>query len=177
MSLSSAQQAPASNILPLADIHLPAAPSWGLSLQGYGLVIGLLLLTAAIVWFILRKRKQGALKRLALKQLANLTPQQTSDIARLLKQAALSHFPRERIASLHGLAWWHFVEQQLPVKKQANVHFSSRSDMLEQALYGQQALSETNQQRFYDDVRYWLSHALPVKKVIATTSTKGHQHA
>jgi len=176
MSLSSAQQAPASNILPLADIHLPAAPSWGLSLQGYGLVIGLLLLTAAIVWFILRKRKQGALKRLALKQLANLAPQQTSDIARLLKQAALSHFPRERIASLHGLAWWHFVEQQLPVKKQANVHFSSRSDMLEQALYGQQPLSETNKQRFYDDVRYWLSHALPAKKVTMAT-TQGHQHA
>jgi hypothetical protein len=140
MSLSSTQQAPASNILPLADIHLPQAPSWG-------------------------------------KQLAQLTPRQTSDIAQLLKQAALSHFPRERIASLHGLAWWHFVEQQLPVKKQANVHFSSRSDMLELALYGQQPLSETNQQRFYDDVRYWLSHALPVKKVIATTSTKGHQHA
>ena len=176
MSLSSAQQAPASNVLPLADIHLPAAPSWGLSLQGYGLVIGLLLLIAVIVWVILQKQKQGALKRLALKQLANLTPQQTSDIARLLKQAALSHFPRERIASLHGLAWWHFVEQQLPVKKQANVHFSSRSDMLEQALYGQQPLSETNQQRFYDDVRYWLSHALPAKKVTMAT-TQGHQHA
>lgn len=177
MSLSSAQQAPASNVLPLADIHLPAAPSWGLSLQGYGLVIMLLLFIAAIVWFIHRKRQQGTLKRVALQQLSQLTPQQTSDIARLLKQAALSHFPRERIASLHGLAWWHFVEQQLPVKKQANVHFSSRSDMLEQALYGQQALSETNQQRFYDDVRYWLSHALPVKKVIATATTKGHQHA
>ncbi|MCP3699563.1 MAG: DUF4381 domain-containing protein [Aliivibrio sp.] len=176
MSLSSAQQAPVSNVLPLADIHLPADPSWGLSLQGYGLVIGLLLLTAAIVWLILRKKKQGALKRLALKQLASLTPQQTSDIARLLKQAALSHFPRERIASLHGLAWWYFVEQQLPVKKQANVHFSSRSDMLEQALYGRQPLSETNQQRFYDDVRYWLSHALPAKKVTMAT-TKGNQHA
>ncbi|WP_300180759.1 DUF4381 domain-containing protein [uncultured Aliivibrio sp.] len=176
MSLSSTQQAPASNVLPLADIHLPTAPSWGLSLQGYTLVIALLLLVAAIVWFIHRKQKQGSLKRLALKQLANLTPQQTSDIARLLKQAALSHFPRERIASLHGLAWWHFVEQQLPVKKQANVHFSSRSDILELALYGQQPLSETNQQRFYDDTRYWLSHALPAKKVTMAT-TQGNQHA
>ncbi|MGR6859021.1 DUF4381 domain-containing protein [Aliivibrio salmonicida] len=176
MSLSSTQQAPASNVLPLADIHLPTAPSWGLSLQGYTLVIGLLLLVAAILWFIHRKQKQGSLKRLALKQLANLTPQQTSDIARLLKQAALSHYPRERIASLHGLAWWHFVEQQLPVKKQANVHFSSRSDMLELALYGQQPLSETNQQRFYDDTRYWLSHALPAKKVTMAT-TQGNQHA
>ncbi|OCH25964.1 DUF4381 domain-containing protein [Aliivibrio sp. 1S128] len=176
MSLSSTQQAPANNALPLADIHLPAAPSWGLSLQGYGLLIGLLLFFVVIVWVILRKRKQGGLKRLALKQLANLAPQQTSEIARLLKQAALSHFPRERIASLHGLAWWHFVEQQLPVKKQANVHFSSRAEMLEQALYGQQPLSETNQQRFYDDVRYWLSHALPAKKVTMAT-TQGHQHA
>lgn len=175
MSLSSAQQAPASNILPLADIHLPAAPSWGLSLTGYGLIVCVLLLVIAVVWFIRRQRQKGVLQRLALQQLAQLSPQQTSDIAQLLKQAALSHFPRERIASLHGLAWWHFVEQQLPVKKQANVHFSSRAEMLELALYGQQALSETNQQRFYDDVRYWLSHALPVKKVMATT--KGHQHA
>lgn len=177
MSLSSTQQAPASNVLPLADIHLPPAPSWGLSLQGYGLIVVILLSIAVIIWLIHRKRQQGTLKRLALKQLAQLTPRQTSDIARLLKQAALSHFPRERIASLHGLAWWHFIEQQLPVKKQANVHFSSRSDMLELALYGQQPLSETNQQRFYDDVRYWLSYALPVKKVITTRSTKGHQHA
>ncbi|PQJ84435.1 DUF4381 domain-containing protein [Aliivibrio sifiae] len=177
MSLSSTQQAPANNVLPLADIHLPAAPSWGLSLTGYGLIVCVLLLVIAIVWFIYRQRQKSVLKRLALQQLSQLTPQQTSDIARLLKQAALSHFPRERIASLHGLAWWHFVEQQLPVKKQANVHFSSRAEMLELTLYGQQALSETNQQRFYDDVRYWLSHALPVKKVMATTSTKGHQHA
>ncbi|MDD9174034.1 DUF4381 domain-containing protein [Aliivibrio finisterrensis] len=177
MSLSSTQQAPASNVLPLADIHLPQAPSWGLSLMGYGLIVCVLLLVIAIVWFIRSQRQKSVLKRIALQQLSQLTPQQTSDIARLLKQAALSHFPRERIASLHGLAWWHFVEQQLPVKKQANVHFSSRAEMLELALYGQQALSETNQQRFYDDVRYWLSHALPVKKVVVTTSTKGHQHA
>ena len=175
MSLSSTQQAPANNVLPLADIHLPAAPSWGLSLTGYGLIVCVLLLFIAVVWFIRRQRKKSVLKRVALKQLANLAPQQTSDIARLLKQAALSHFPRERIASLHGLAWWHFVEQQLPVKKQANVHFSSRYDMLEQALYGQQPLSETNQQRFYDDVRYWLSHALPAKKVTMAT-TQGNQH-
>ncbi|WP_375320680.1 DUF4381 domain-containing protein [Aliivibrio logei] len=177
MSLSSTQQAPASNVLPLADIHLPTAPPWGLSLTGYAAIVCVLLLVIAIVWFIRRQRQKSVLKRIALQQLSQLTPQQTSDIARLLKQAALSHFPREHIASLHGLAWWHFVEQQLPVKKQANVHFSSRAEMLDQALYGQQALSETNQQRFYDDVRYWLSHALPVKKVIATTSTKGHQHA
>lgn len=176
MSLSSTQQAPASNVLPLADIHLPAAPSWGLSLTGYGLIVCVLLLIIAVVWFIRRQRKKSVLKRVALKQLANLAPQQTSDIARLLKQAAVSHFPRERIASLHGLAWWHFVEQQLPVKKQANVHFSSRFDMLEHALYGQQPLSETNQQRFYDDVRYWLSHALPAKKVTMAT-TQGNQHA
>ena len=177
MSLSSTQQAPASSVLPLADIHLPAVPSWGLSLTGYGLIVCVLLLVITIVWFIRRQRQKGVLQRLALQQLSQLSPPQTGDIARLLKQAALSHYPRERIASLHGLAWWHFIEQQLPVKKQANVHFSSRSDMLELALYGQQPLSETNQQRFYDDVRYWLSHALPVKKVIATTSTKGHQHA
>ncbi len=176
MSLSSAQQAPASNVLPLADIHLPAAPSWGLSLTGYGLIVCVLLLVIAGIWFIRRQRQKSILKRVALQQLSQLTPQQTSDIARLLKQAALSHFPRERIASLHGLAWWHFVEQQLPVKKQANVHFSSRSDMLEHALYGQQPLSETNQQRFYDDVRYWLSHALPAKKVTMAT-TQGNQNA
>ena len=105
MSLSSTQQAPASNALPLADIHLPQAPSWGLSLMGYSLIVCMLLLVIAVVWFIRRQRQKSVLKRIALQQLSQLTPQQTCDIARLLKQAALSHFPRERIASLHGLAW------------------------------------------------------------------------
>ena len=182
MSLSSIADpgaAPQSPALPLADIHLPAAPSLSLSWQGYGVIVFIILVIALLVWALIRYRKKRQLQRVALAQLSTLKPTQTREIATLLKQAALSHFPRQDIAALHGLAWWHFIEQKLPVKKQANVYFSSRSEMLEQALYGQHELSEINQQRFYDDTRYWFTHALPVKRVgslLSSRSSKGKQH-
>lgn len=58
-------------------------------------------------------RKKRRLQRVALSELAKLKPEQTRDVAKLLKQAALSHFSRQQIAALHGLAWWNFIEQKL----------------------------------------------------------------
>lgn len=168
MSLSSTAPPP----LPLADLHLPTAPHFSLSWQGYGVICLMVALAALAVWAFVIYRKKRRLQRIALSELAKLKPEQTRDIAKLLKQAALSYFPRQHIASLYGLAWWNFIEQKLPIKKQARVHFATRSDMLEKALYGNIPLSETNQKRFYDDVRYWLIHALPAKQQKAAQGAK-----
>ncbi len=177
MSLSSTPKGQTNQALALADIHLPAAPSWGLSPIGYAVVITLLLVIMVITWLIYRHYQKAALKRLALKQLSSLVPEKTDDIARLLKQAVLSYFPREQVAALHGTAWWLFIEQQLPEKKRSNVVFLANSRQLEQALYGQKPLSKSEQQRFYNDVSYWLTNALPVKKTIQKPINKGQQHA
>ncbi|WP_072054293.1 DUF4381 domain-containing protein [Aliivibrio fischeri] len=175
MSLSSTaapNAASPSAPLPLADLHLPEAPSFSLSWQGYGFIFLIIACIALLVWAFMAYRKKRRLQRVALSELAKLKPEQTRDVAKLLKQAALSHFSRQQIAALHGLAWWNFIEQKLPTKKQANVHFATRSEMLEKALYGKVPLSETNQKRFYDDVRYWLIHALPAKQQKAVQGAK-----
>ncbi len=112
MAINSAPQVPD---LPLQDIHLPPAVGWWPVAPGWWLLLGLLcllMLFSYLGWHFWRARR---LRRLALVRLNALAKLPVSELAaplsRLLRQAAISHFPRQGTAGLSGEAWLEFLDR------------------------------------------------------------------
>lgn len=109
---------PDSLTLPLRDIHLP--PEIGLwpVAPGWWLLLGALLLVGFGTLLLIRQRQRRRYRRLALQSLAQVECLEGQDLAvalsRLLRQAALCHFPRAEVAGLSGRAWLDFLDQPFP---------------------------------------------------------------
>lgn len=106
---------PADPLAHLRDIHLPEPVSaWPPAPGWWVLAAALLLIAALIAARVWRRRRQRRYRRAAIRAL-NLSYRayQSSgdagdylrDASRILKQAALAGFPRDRVAALHGDAW------------------------------------------------------------------------
>ena len=108
--------------LPLRDIHLPSAISWWPPAPGWWLLlIGLILLVAAL-YSIYQRRQRKRLQRLALHELEELQRRYSNSehqqlllerLSRLLRQAAILHFPQHNCAGLVGEDWLSFLDQHL----------------------------------------------------------------
>ena len=121
----------------------------------------------ALVFFIVKRRqknqyaKNEALACFRDSQPSNtLSPSAAQDIVR---QAALSYFPREKIAGLSGDDWLTFLDAQL-----AKPLFSAKQSQWQQALYQDTALMSDEQkkaqQQLVNDCETWLRKALPPKR-------------
>lgn len=101
--------------LPLRDIHLPAAVGWWPPAPGWWLLLGLLLILGLALLALRRFRRRRRLRRLALRQLSALEQLPGRELAtrlsRLLRQAAISHYPRHEAAGLSGAAWLAFLDR------------------------------------------------------------------
>jgi len=101
--------------LPLRDIHLPADIGWWPLAPGWWLLLAMTLLLALGLGLLVRFRRRRRLRRLALAQLGNLQTLEGNQLAaalsRLLRQAALAHFPRHQVAGLTGAAWLQFLDR------------------------------------------------------------------
>jgi hypothetical protein len=92
----------------LHDFYQPPPPTWTPQTLGWCIVFaiaGLILL-----WIIvhgIRRWLRDRYRREALRELALLQPRQFSA---LLKRTALTAWPREKVASLNGEAWLHFLD-------------------------------------------------------------------
>ena len=104
----------------LRDIHLPTAISAWPPAPGWFVVAGMFLVfVAAIMLYCWRRQvlaKRG--RRLALQELQHIKQRFTQpnqavlamvELAVLVKRAALSYYPREQVASLHGERWLNFL--------------------------------------------------------------------
>ncbi|WP_311567489.1 DUF4381 domain-containing protein [Photobacterium arenosum] len=157
--------------LQLADLHLPALPDpWPLAWGWWAsalLVIILLALLYLVVNQLKARRGLKAGKKQALRQLKHA--QSVSELNTLLRQAALTYFPREQVAGLSGHQWMAFLDHRLPEQHRG---FVLLNDAWTQALYA----SETR-----DDIRdacrhqaeIWLRHALPPRIPQHTPAMKG----
>lgn len=107
----------------LRDIHLPAAVGWWPPAVGWWLLLIAALTSAIALLFWLRNhRRKNRYRRLALQHLHTLRDhwQHTRDdsalthsVNRLLKQTALTAYPRQRVAALTGADWLLFLDSGL----------------------------------------------------------------
>ncbi|MGF1758882.1 DUF4381 domain-containing protein [Photobacterium sagamiensis] len=149
--------------LPLADIHLQAIPGiWPLA-WGWWLCI---LLTIGAVFIIAHRLKQyratQQARKEAMQQLKALRQTESlGDINELLRQAALSYFPRQQVAALTGESWLAFLDQQLPAKHRG---FQDHSALWQQGLFSPQGINRDDFKQCERLASVWLTKALPPKK-------------
>ncbi|MEG3219228.1 DUF4381 domain-containing protein [Vibrio gigantis] len=153
--------------LDLSPVITPDAPTWWPLAWGWWALIVTAIILIALVFFIVKRRKnnqqpkQEALSYFTNSQSSNcLSP---SEAQRILRQAALSYFPREKVAGLAGDDWLKFLDAQLKkplfVEKQAQWQQSLYQDTT--SMDDEQRLS---QQQLVDDCETWLRKALPPKR-------------
>lgn len=101
--------------LPLHDIHLPTPISWWPPAPGWWILSGLLLLIPIFLWGLCRFRQRRLMRRIALKKLEKLADFSETELltalSRLLRQAAITHFPRQDCAGLSGQDWLKFLDR------------------------------------------------------------------
>ena len=153
--------------LDLSPVIAPDAPTWWPLAWGWWAVIITAISLISLVFFILKRRKNNQqAKQEALSYFSNsqsqdgLSPSKAQDIVR---QAALSYFPREKIAGLSGDDWLTFLDAQL-----AKPLFAAKQSQWQQALYQDVALMNDEQkkaqQQLVNDCETWLRKALPPKR-------------
>ncbi|MEZ8863079.1 DUF4381 domain-containing protein [Vibrio sp. 10N.247.311.51] len=153
--------------LDLSPVIAPDAPTWWPLAWGWWAVIITAIALIALVFFIVKRRKNNQqAKQEALSYFSNsqsqdgLSPSKAQDIVR---QAALSYFPREKIAGLSGNDWLEFLDAQL-----AKPLFVAKQSQWQQALYQDAALindeQKKAQQQLVNDCETWLRKALPPKR-------------
>jgi hypothetical protein len=105
----------------LRDIHLPEpvtvfafTPGWILLAIVAALVLGYAVLRL-LRWWLKQAYRRQALRELDGLQQSFLADNDAASylqqLTRLLKRVALSHFPRDRVASLSGEAWVAFLDR------------------------------------------------------------------
>ncbi len=153
--------------LDLSPVIAPDAPTWWPLAWGWWAVVITAIALIALVFFIVKRRKNNQqAKQEALSYFSNsqsqdgLSPSKAQDIVR---QAALSYFPREKIAGLSGDDWLTILEAQL-----AKPLFAAKQSQWQQALYHDVALMNDEQkkaqQQLINDCEIWLRKALPPKR-------------
>ena len=153
--------------LDLSPVITPDAPTWWPLAWGWWVVIVTSIILIALVFFIVKRRKNNQQpKQEALSYFTNnqssgrLSP---SEAQRILRRAALSYFPREKVAGLAGDDWLKFLDAQLKkplfVEKQAQWQQSLYQDTT--SMNDEQRQS---QQQLVDDCETWLRKALPPKR-------------
>ncbi|GAL36674.1 hypothetical protein JCM19240_2743 [Vibrio maritimus] len=150
--------------LPLKPLHLPEAPEmWPLP-WGYWAVIATIVITALLLIWLARycKRKARA-KKAAIKLIEANVGSSPSSAIEIVRQAALSYFPREDIAKLSGEQWLAFLDSQLD-----NPRFRANYPQWQHVLYQKAVTSNDTRKEedhtLVDDCIHWLHHALPPKR-------------
>lgn len=105
--------------LQLKDIHLPDAVSWWPPATGYWLLLLLMTIIVLLVFFLRRLKSKQRLRKEALAELNRIKAQYkqdlddkklVTDIATLLRRAAISSYPRTDCASLTGPDWLNWLD-------------------------------------------------------------------
>ena len=111
--------------LPLRDIHLPPEVSWWPPAPGWSPQMLTLILLPAVAYALRQRWQRRDFRRLAIRQLEEIERKHQErpnhqrllqNLPRLLRQAALQHFPQSDCAGLVGEKWLKFLDRNLDDK-------------------------------------------------------------
>ncbi|PKF49587.1 DUF4381 domain-containing protein [Enterovibrio nigricans] len=160
---------PTSNTLPLADIHLQAAPGlWPLAWGWWAVLAVLLVIAIAAIVALRQHRQKRFAQQQAIKQLSDASS--LAEVNALLKRAALTYFPRHDVAKLTGHAWLAFLDNQRGPSNQA---FLPHEALWQKGAFSQKGLSDEELDLCKALAKNWLKDALPPKH---STATRNHAH-
>ncbi|MFD2179003.1 DUF4381 domain-containing protein [Veronia pacifica] len=148
--------------IPLEDIQLVDTPGWWPLAWGWWLLfaVSVIVISLTIFWY-LKHKKHGQAKREALKRLAEIgNNAEIAAINTLLRQAALSYFPRDLVAGLSGAEWLSFLDETQGNKTPS---FSDAAPSWQKGLFSGQASSPDELGHANTLARNWLTQALPPK--------------
>ncbi|WP_354624967.1 DUF4381 domain-containing protein [Psychromonas sp. MME2] len=151
---------PQANASPLAQLHdviAPSIPSWWPLAAIYWFLIALVIGLAIASTYLYKKQQQEKQKQQkALQQLRQLQRSNANFVLlnQLLKGVALSYFPRQKVASLHGEQWFEFlhIHAKEPI-------FNSKEAFVKR-LYRNDTPACTDND--YDQAKRWIKN-LPVQ--------------
>ncbi|MDX1304352.1 DUF4381 domain-containing protein [Photobacterium sp.] len=149
--------------LPIADIHLQAIPGiWPLAWGWWLCILFMIGGVFVAVRHLKQYRTTQQARKEALQQLKALRQtDRLGDINDLLRQAALSYFPRPQVAGLTGESWLVFLDQQLPAKHRG---FQDHAELWQQGLFSPQGINGDDFKQCKRLASVWLTKALPPKK-------------
>lgn len=149
----------------LNDIHVPEQISSFPIAYGWWLLATLIIIIIAITLLkIVKRSKINAIKKQALKQLANSTSLSTDQTIAIIKWAAMHYFSREELAKLFGNSLQQFLVSTLPIKHQKHFSELSNEAFLNQYQTPSDDVHEAStNENFIQAANLWLTHALPPK--------------
>lgn len=107
--------------LPLRDIHVPEAIGWWPPAIGWWLILILIPVLLAVMWWLYRRLTRQTAISVAKKKLAEIRRDQGLDdlqklraISILIRRTAISVAPRSQAAGLTGNAWLAYLDRSLP---------------------------------------------------------------
>ncbi|ABV36236.1 conserved hypothetical protein [Shewanella sediminis HAW-EB3] len=158
----------------LKDIQTPdVIASWPIA-YGYWVTLALIIVTiTAIFYLVKRRRLYSAPKRIVIVELNELDPNHkelSSQVNTLIKRAAMSYLPRERIAGLEGQTWYSWMNTQV---KQPDPQLQQLLDKR----YQREGLASGEGPVLKALAHQWLKEALPIKVDSANSSqTNTEEH-
>lgn len=159
----------------LNDIQTPdIIASWPVA-YGYWVTLALIIMSITVIFYLVkRQRLYAAPKRAVIAKLKELDPNHkelSSQVNTLIKRAAMSYLPRERVAGLEGEAWYRWMNNQV---KQPDPQLQ----LLLNKRYQREGLASGEGQVLKALVHQWFKEALPIKMEpvkSAETNTEEHQ--
>ncbi len=144
--------------LPLEAIVLPNVPNWfPLAWGWWATLAGVLTCLLLFLLLVRGNKRRQAPKKAALMMLSGKRSLTPSEAIELVRQAALSYYPRDEIAHLTGQDWYDFLDKQVtrPI-------FTPYRSIWDQALYQKQPVEDAN--ALVESCQQWVSQALPPKR-------------
>ncbi|KAB0288168.1 DUF4381 domain-containing protein [Vibrio fortis] len=149
--------------LDLSPVITPEAPNWWPLAWGWWcLAIAVIALTVIGRMLYKRYKQERQVQKIALAKLTENSELSPAQALATVRQAAMSYFPREAIASLQGEQWYQFLDEQLKSPR-----FVNHSETWQRTLYQseQAPIDPSTRSMLVDDCIYWVRHALPPKRV------------
>ena len=149
--------------LPLADVQLQPVPGyWPLAWGWWLCILAILALLTLLIVKLKQHQSRQQARQEAMQQLRQLkNPARFDEVNRLLRQAAMSYYPREQVAGLTGNHWLAFLDSHLAEKHRG---FVALSDSWQQGLFSAEGIEKAQFDKCYQQAKLWLKKArLPAK--------------